>query len=231
MKTLITTSEVISHLPSDESLNAKFFAPHIAKTEFNFLSDDENGCLGKDFYDALIADARVFVQYDNTVPYPIAKVVIYESKLYEAVVENTGVVPFPNDPLKWKLVNKFATVAYQTLWDEYLCELLALAVAQASVFKSSFRITNKGVMRLSADNAEAASLDGVKLLKDELMSDTNILFKRMDQFLKKEKTTYTLYKANIACDTSCDDVDAPLGVYVDKSPTTTGEDYFNLENT
>lgn len=194
MKTLISGVEVLDHVPGDDNLNAKLFDKHISKVEFKYLWDKETGCLGTDFYNALLADARSFVQHDSTVTVDTNAVVIYNSKLWKSLIDANNTTP-GSDLTKWVSVTKFTTAAYQTLWDEYLCELLSYMVAHATIYKSSFRFTNMGVMRHSSDNSKAAELDGVTLLKDEFMSDIEILFKRMSQFLT-DNATYPLYKVN-----------------------------------
>ena len=228
MKTLITGIEVLSHVPGDENLNAQLFEKHISKVEFKYLWDKETGCLGVDFYNALLADARTFVQYDSTVPRDIDVVVIYDSKLWKSLINANATIP-GSDLTKWVEVKKFANAFYQTLWEDYLCELLSYMVAEATVYKSSFRFTNMGVMRHSSENSKAAELDGVTLLKDEFMSDIQILFKRMAQFLQ-DNTNYPLYKGNLNSDCGCESGKCThgkmsVGVYIDNDSCPPGNSY------
>jgi hypothetical protein len=217
MRTLISAVEVLDHVPGDDNLNAKLFEKHIIKVEFKYLWDKETGCLGSDFYNALLANARTFVQYDSTVPVDTGVVVVYESNLWKSLIDANNTVPGTDPGVKWESVTKFANSDYQTLWDNYLCELLSYMVAEATVYKSSFRFTNMGVMRHEGDKSRAAELDGVRLLKDEFMSDIEILFKRMNQYLVSNKTTFPLYKTNQECkDDSCKSHGRmSVGVYVD----------------
>lgn len=221
MKTLITSSEVLAHVAGDENLSTQFFETHIAKVEFKYLADNETGCLGLDFYNALIADARTFIQHDSTVPVDLDTVVIYESKLWKSLINANATIP-GSDLTKWALVNKFTTAKYQTLWDEHLCLLLSHMVIGASVYKSSFRITNMGVMRHKGDNTSPADIDAVKLLKDEYSSDVDTLFKRMDQYLKHKdrKELFPTYRgnANDCGDGDCTQGRMSLGVFVDTNP-------------
>lgn len=220
MRTLISATEVLDHVPGDENLNTKLFEKHITKVEFKYLWDKETGCLGEEFYNALLANARTFVQHDSTVARDTGVVVIYNGELFESLIDANNTIPGTDPGVKWNKVTKFANADFQNLWDNYLCELLSYMVAEATVYKSSFRFTNMGVMRHEGDKSRAAELDGVKLLKDEFMSDIEILFKRMNQFLVSNKTTFPLYKAN---QQSCEDGSCKshgrmsVGVYVDTS--------------
>lgn len=226
MKTLITPSEVIKYAPIDANYSASNVSPHIARTEFRHLQDDEEGCLGSDFYQALLDDMRSFDQWDATSTWDALDVVIYEGDLFEAVIEvSDGTIP-GTDLTKWTPVTKFSNANFQELWDEYLCQLLAFMVVHSSVFKTAFKVTNQGVMRNRTDSSDPASTDGVKLLKDELMSDVEIMFKRMNQYLTKNKTLFPLYKGNTSCEDGCTHGRMIAGVYVDTNPDTSGLDYF-----
>lgn len=225
MRTLISPSEVITNAPVDSNFSSGNVSPHISRTEFRHLQDDKQGCLGSEFYQALLDNMRTFDQWDSTTNWDAGDVVIYESQLFEAVINVTGTIP-GTDLSKWSPVSKFANNDFQELWDEYLGQLLAFMVIHASVFKTAFKMTNQGVMRNRTDGSDPASTDGVKLLKDELMSDVEIMFNRMDKYLRDNKTKFPLYKGNQNCGTGCTHGRMVSGVYVDTSPDTSGLDYF-----
>lgn len=198
---LITPTEVIAKGHFDHNFDPKLVCSHISKAEFRFL-EDEDSCFGPGFYEEIKSHLVSFVDYDSTISYSINQVVIYDGNYYKC--KANGTVGFePTDLIKWDLVSKFDNSDIQQLWDNHLWEYLALAVQHTSTFKNAYRTTSKGVMRNESDFAKPAEFSGVKALKDELMSDVDVLFKKMDSFLRKNKAKYPLYKGNMGCAVEC----------------------------
>lgn len=223
IKTLISPNEVIRKAHVDHNFDPNLICSHITKAEYRFLEDDK-GCFGSDFYAALLADAVDFVDYDSTVTYAINTIVIYDGKYYKCLANGTINI-VPTNTGSWVKVNKFATAAYQTLWEDFLWEYLSIAVQHTSTFKSAYRSTNQGIMRNETQSSKPAEFAGVKALKDELLDDVRVLEARMDKFLRANATDYPLYKGNLeSCgDNSCKkSSSSSIGLYLKKGSNSSG---------
>jgi hypothetical protein len=219
-KTLITGSQVVKRGPVDKDFPIARVTPYIFSAEFRWLADAEFGMLGPEFYAALVADRRQFIQWESTVLFSAGDVVVYNGLLYEANIGSTGVAP--PDATFWDEVSYFVTPAYQSLWDEHLEELIAFAVVHSSLYLNTFQITASGPTQKSSGDNKPASTDGVRLLKDSIKSEIDLMAKRMHQFLILDRTNYPLY-IGFKNETCCGDGDNnnnfsgqnnTLGVYI-----------------
>lgn len=202
---LITPTEVIKYGPSDHNNDSKFESSQIAIAEYRFLVQSEK-CFGEEFYEAMLADIRECNGYDANIDYEAGRVVVYDGGYYQASVavtqSTTGTVLPINSGGIWVEIGKFNTQAYNTLWSKHLALYLAYCVIHGTVYKKSIRNTSQGYTRNQPQNAEAAEVKELQLIKDDYLQDIETLWNRMYKFLVSNKDDYPLFPDNCKKDCS-----------------------------
>lgn len=213
MNAIITPIEVIAKAGYEKNFDPNIVKNYIHNAEYRHLAK-EDSFFGASFYQALVDDLIVFSVWKSDIIYNENDCVLYGSFYFKCLVNNTTGAT-PADTNNWQPTNKFQTPKYQELWDYALHEFLALVVRHSSTFKNAYRETSKGVMRNEDQSSKPAEFAGVKMLKDELMADLNIVRDRMDKFLRKNANTYPLYKGNSICSREINRSNS-FGLYIKK---------------
>jgi hypothetical protein len=194
--TLISPTEVIAKGHFGHNYDSLLLCSHIVIAEEKFLRSAD-ACFGDKLYLQLLADTVSYTDFDATVSYAVGHCVIYEGRLYRCVVAAAG--SLPSDAAYWAGTYKFATPLFQLLWDSYLWQYLALGVQHASTFKSAYRSSSKGIVRLEAEHVRAAEYAGIKALKEELLDNMGVLKAAMHRFLAAHQSAFPSYVAVQEC--------------------------------
>lgn len=169
-RTLITAWEVVRYSPESDHFPTAYVEPHIYPKEQTL----RRTFLGKDFYDALIAD-----QIDYGTPDEWSKSATYASGDYvnyfgATLVSLTGsntVQPCDDpDNVYWGIPDKFETSCYQSLWELYLRQYLAYYVIAAPLEYTTYPSGGKGVTEWVDDGGGFRDGSGVKSASRQTMS-------------------------------------------------------------
>ena len=213
-RTLISPVEVVAKGHFEHNYDSKILCSHISIAEEKFLRS-EDSCFGEKMYQQLLNDMVLYQDYDLGVHYSVGDNVIFDGVLYTNILSSIGILPV--DSSAWSVLNKFETPIHQILWDEYLWHYLALAVQHTATFKTAYRSSSKGIVRLEADFVKAAEYAGVKALKEELLDNMVVLKSAMHRFLIENKAYFPSCLGNISCTSKHSSIsNAGIGLFVRK---------------
>jgi hypothetical protein len=144
-------------------------------------------CFGWTFYEELLADLVDYSGlsvYDGTQSYVLDDQVLWDGQPYKALVANTTA---HKNPLKgeWECLPKFATPCFETLWDGYMRQYLAMAVLTTVAVTNSIRFTHIGTQKNFTDHSVAADIPDVMRWKKEVIGDMDDIFNNMLWHVRK----------------------------------------------
>lgn len=90
-------------------------------------------------------------------------------------------------------------IAYKTLLDEYVKEVLVYQVLVESALRASMKLRNIGVVRNSDTNAQYAQLSDIKYLLDNYRTDVNHWQNRTVDFLCENKGAIAESRFDCGC--------------------------------
>lgn len=164
-----------------------------------------NICFTLDFYEALLADLVDYsgvTQWVNTTPYEVGDLVVYMGRVYEAIANNTNVLPMVGD--KWKFARKFTSDCYNDLWNKgRLGRWLALLTLKTTIPFSATKLSGMGVTKPLGDRFEQASRNEVNDLSIAMQNSANECLNIAKRHIEKTKNTCTYEGLNTNECNSC----------------------------
>ena len=189
--TLCTPFDVLRYSTVNGHTDTARFCNAIKRQEEGIF----NACLGRDFYKSLLADKKQYTYSDfqTGIVYPIGTIVLYFGILYEVTQATTGVEIPSVATAYFTEAARFNNVAYNTLFNDYLAELIALLVAANSIIPSSIEFTSQGAVRKEGDGFRAADTKDLGNAKQQLIDSANLVQNNMNVFILENKADYPLY--------------------------------------
>lgn len=189
MATLITVGEVLQASPESSRFPAALIAPHIQRKEDSLART----CLGRDFYDALLADKidwGVVQTWKATESYSLDQYVDFYGMTLKSLANSNTTNPCEDDGTKWEAAEKFDTACYNTLWTTYLRPYLAFVVMASALDYATNPAGAKGVVEWSDESgARSASTAVLQGRKRKILEDANELLDNMKDWMIRLNAT------------------------------------------
>ena len=182
MATLLTETEVIKWAKLGEEF------PGCTLNDIKQVERTERReRIGKDLYDALIADLE-----DNSSADPYEsktysegdKVIWRDGLIYEAKEETTRE---PEDISAWKLADKFQEAKYNTFWTEVLARYLSIRVLQNTAPSMEVKFSGSGAVQLQGQTFIPAKSDPIKRAQSWIETQIKICWENVVDFLEENK--------------------------------------------
>lgn len=199
-KTIITAQEVIYYTPQTQGHGVDSFRHMIPLKEEGLF----NVWLGLDWYAALLEDLEDhtgFSHFQEATNYTTDTVVLWRDMLYKVTATPNSGGSLPSDSTKWVEAPKFKTEQNNYLWQRYLRTVLAWHIMHTAMVYTAIKQTALGVVQAGVtEKQQPVRGRTLASFKSEIGQDFNSFLQTMDAYLRKNSSTFALYKPNLdAC--------------------------------
>jgi hypothetical protein len=201
---ILSTNDVIKYAP----VLSNYPTANICNVILQIEEDYIYTCFGSKFYDYMAANLTVITSvtdWESGTSYALNAIVERNGCLYKSTAAaNT------NDPLtgtNWTAVQKFTVACLNTLWNTYLCQILALKTYYHCIVFDTWTAGAKGLTVIEADNngQRDAKVSEISLIQQNVLRQIDLISANMFRWIRKVKDDGTCVFANIdLCGVDCE---------------------------
>lgn len=181
MATLITNFEIISKSVVKREYPLDNLAMFKDIVESHYLRN----CFGKDFYAALKADVN---DWSTVTEWEAGTYALNDLVSWNGLILRSTQAANTQEPSltasQWVAASKFDESEYTTLWNTYLCQIIANKILMACVVPDSYRATAKGLMKSTEDSSNTEPLD---------KSDIGLWYTHVNNFIDMAESEMKAY--------------------------------------
>lgn len=199
---LITTWEVLKSSFADRQYPADKIERVRSVIESNYMRN----CVGADFYNTLLGLTANWETVGEWEPgtYAINTLKYWNGLIVKSTInDNTSEPSLTN--ATWPTAAKFSNPNLNTLWNDYLCQIIANKIIHQVAVSDTIRLTGKGLSINTEDSSNMTIADdkGMMLALKNLNNYIDILQEEMINYIETE---YKKYKADSGTGYNYEDV-------------------------
>jgi len=187
---ILSANDVVKHAPVLANYPTANICNLILQVEQNYIIT----CFGPDFYEymtANVTDVTSQVDWQSGTSYALNAIVVRNGCLFKSTVGTNT-----NDPLtgtNWITVSKFTVACLNTLWDSYLCQILALKTYYHSVGFDTYTSGAKGITVVETDNngQRDAKPSEIAFIQQNVLRQIDLVSSNMFRWIRKVKDAGT----------------------------------------
>lgn len=192
MPNLLTPFEVIKYSAAGKSYPLDNIRLLIPVFERDFMI----GCIGEPYYNLMLKDVRKFdtaKAWINGTSYNTGDYIIYNGSILESCKSTNTTEPSVINE-NWREPNKFNKKAYNSLWDNYLRNVLCFKIYKEALPQDTFLSGAKGLVITSQDQSGAmtAQSKDVEYILRHIQKHIDLLIEGMKSFIETNCEAYKL---------------------------------------
>lgn len=201
---ILSANDVIRYAPVLSNYPTANICNVILQVEEDYIYS----CFGSTFYDYMaenLTDTSGQTEWESGTSYALNAIVLRNGCLYKSTANSNA-----NDPLtlvNWTTVKKFTDACLNTLWDNYLCQTLALKTYYHCIIFDTWTAGAKGLTVIEADNngQRDAKAGEISLIQQNVLRQIDLISGNMFRWIRKVQADETCAFEGIdICGTDCE---------------------------
>lgn len=200
---MITPFQVLTNSGASRDYPTALFCKLIPQIEQEFVRT----CLGSDLWDYLKSKLTPVptgvVPWNKNDVYMEGDTVDYYGTLFTSENDNNATEPSYTDD--WAAFQMFTDAACNELWDVYLVNILAMKVFDATLARTTLRVTSGGVTPNAGDGTgfRSGKMDEIQRFRGDTQKDIERTTTNMIEWLENTSTANGLPLASICAGNNC----------------------------
>jgi len=192
MPNLLTPFEVVKYSAAGKSYPLDNIRLLIPVFERDFMIS----CIGEPYYNSMLKDVRKFDTaklWVKGTSYNASDYVIYNGSILESCKSlNTSEPSITNED--WRIPNKFSKKAFNSLWDNYLRNVLCFKIYKEALPQDTILSGAKGLVVTTADQSGAmtAQAKDIEYILRHIQKHIDLLIDGMKNFIQINNDLYKL---------------------------------------